>query len=215
MIDDLISRGAPEPYRMFTSRAEYRLLLRSDNADQRLTQKGIDVGVVQKEREIAWNKKNKELEKGYELLNGLNAKTKTLRDNKLPCTRNGKSRTAKEILSSGEIKILDLLSLWPELKQIPQKLYYQLETDCRYSVYLKRQQVDIKDFKREDKVAIPLELDFNKVKGLSNEIKDILFKVRPYSIAQASKLPGFTPSATLLLLRHIKSQKTLRALIDN
>ena len=207
MIDDLISRGAPEPYRMFTSRAEYRLLLRSDNADQRLTQKGIDIGVVGRVRKKFWDKKNKDLINASLSLINLKAKPKLLREYELPVTRTGKPRTAKDLLTSGELKIIDLYNLWPELREIPNDLHTQLETDCRYDVYLKRQSEDINSFKKETKVKIPLNFEFNKIKGLSNEVKDILYKVKPESIAQASKLPGLTPTAILLLLRYVKNKK--------
>ena len=207
MIDDLISRGAPEPYRMFTSRAEYRLLLRSDNADQRLTQRGIDIGVVGTLRKKVWDKKNKELISASLSLTNLKAKPKILREYKLPVTRTGKPRTAKDLLTSGDLKIVDLCELWPELRKIPNDIHNQLETDCRYDVYLKRQSEDINSFKKENKIKIPLNFNFNQIKGLSNEVKDILYKVKPESIAQASKLPGLTPTAILLLLRYIKNYK--------
>ena len=204
MIDDLITRGAPEPYRMFTSRAEYRLLLRSDNADQRLTEKGIKVGAVNREREIFWNEKNKNLLRANHILDNLDAKPNELKKYKLPITRTGRKRSPKDILSSGEYKIIDLLEIWPELDEIPKNLHSQLETDCRYNIYLKRQKEDIKAYKKENKTKIPTNFDYNEVKGLSNESRDLLNTLRPATIAQASKLPGFTPTATLLLLRHLK-----------
>jgi tRNA uridine 5-carboxymethylaminomethyl modification enzyme len=204
MIDDLITRGAPEPYRMFTSRAEYRLLLRSDNADQRLTEKGIKVGAVNRDREIFWNEKNKNLLRANHILDSLDAKPNELKKYKLPITRTGRKRSPKDILSSGEYKITDLLEIWPKLGEIPKNLHSQLETDCRYNIYLKRQKEDIKAYKKENKTKIPTNFDYNEVKGLSNESRDLLNTLRPATIAQASKLPGFTPTATLLLLRHLK-----------
>ena len=215
MIDDLITRGAPEPYRMFTSRAEYRLLLRSDNADQRLTDKGIKFGVVNVEREKSWLKKKEDLDKANKMMDSLISKPSELKKYNLPFTRTGKPRSPKEILSSGNFLIKDLFYIWPKLKKIPMDLHAQLETDSRYNVYLKRQLEDIKAYKKETKIKIPINFDFNQIKGLSNETKDILNNVKPNTISQVSNLPGFTPTATLLLLRHIKKINILKTVNED
>ncbi len=210
MIDDLISRGAPEPYRMFTSRAEFRLLLRSDNADQRLTDKGLKFGIIGTKRQKLWEVKRQNLKNSYRIIDNLSAKPSLLKKYKLPTTRTGNPRSPKDILSSGKHFIKDLFEIWPDLKTIPDELHSQIETDCIYNVYLKRQKEDIKMYRQENKTTIPINFDFNIIKGLSNEIKDILKKNKPSTVAQASSLPGFTPTATLLLLRHLKQEKKYR-----
>ena len=207
MIDDLINRGAPEPYRMFTSRAEFRLLLRSDNADQRLTDKGIQFGIIGQERKNFWKSKKHNLKKSYKIIDNLKANTSLLKKFNLPTTRTGKSRTPEDILSTGKYTITDLFAIWPTLKEIPRELHTQIVIDCIYKVYLKRQKDDIIMYQQENKIRIPIDFDFNDIKGLSNEIKDILRHVKPRTVAQASNLPGFTPTATLLLLRHLKREK--------
>ena len=204
MIDDLTTKGAPEPYRMFTSRAEYRLSLRADNADYRLTERGIALGCVGARRLAAWKEKSTHLANARDKLASLSATPMTLRSYDLPVPRDGAARTAAELLSVEGITLARLRAVWPELGHIPGQLHQQLEADCRYASYLRRQRVDIDALKRDEAMKIPANMDFSTVGGLSAEARDLLTRYRPDTVAQANRLPGMTPAAVLAVLRHLK-----------
>ena len=207
MIDDLVTKGVPEPYRMFTSRAEYRLTLRADNADQRLTDRGIKLGCVGAERHQSWSDKKEKLTMARDLLAALTESAKTIAAAGLPAARDGARRSAADLLSLESVGFGDIQSLWPELAVIPSHLHAQLSADCRYAGYVGRQQSDIDALRRDEAVLIPPNIDFTSVGGLSAESRDILQKYQPETIGQANRLPGLTPAAVVSVLRHVKRQK--------
>ena len=207
MIDDLITRGAPEPYRMFTSRAEYRLLLRADNADQRLTDRGIAIGCVGTERQTAWRTKHRDLAAATYRLQASSALPKALQAHDLPAPREGGRRSAADMLTLEGITIAALTGLWPELADIPPPLRPQLEADCRYAGYLERQRADIEALHRDEAIFIPDDFDYNAVGGLSAEARDVMIRLRPRTIGQANRLPGLTPAAVVAVLRALKREK--------
>ena len=204
MIDDLITRGAPEPYRMFTSRAEYRLLLRADNADQRLTDRGIEIGCVGEERRKAWLGKKDSLNAATTMLQAAGALPKALQAHGLPAPRDGGRRSAADMLALEGITIGSLTGLWPELEAIDHSLRPQLEADCRYAGYLERQRADIEALHRDEAISIPPDFDYGAVGGLSAEARDVMMRLRPQTIGQANRLPGLTPAAVVAVLRHLK-----------
>jgi len=207
MIDDLVTKGAPEPYRMFTSRAEYRLLLRADNADQRLTDRGLAIGCVSSRRAQAWKRKAKDLADARQLLASQTAPAKAIAAAGLPAPRDGATRCAADMLALEEINIQRLLPLWPDLTAIPPGLHAQLAADCRYAGYVGRQQAYIEALRRDEALTIPPATDFGVIGGLSAESKDILRRFQPETIGHANRLPGLTPAAVVAVLRHIKRQQ--------
>ena len=207
MIDDLVTKGAPEPYRMFTSRAEYRLTLRADNADQRLTDRGIELGCVGAKRQKCWGDKKQKLTDARDLLSRVNESAKTIAAAGLPAPRDGAKRTAADLLALETVGFAELQLLWPELAVIPDNLHAQLAADCRYAGYVGRQQSDIDALRRDEAVMIPPQTDFTMVGGLSAESRDILAKYQPETIGQANRLPGLTPAAVVSVLRHVKRQQ--------
>ena len=204
MIDDLITRGAPEPYRMFTSRAEYRLLLRADNADQRLTDKAAKIGLIGTKRQLHWADRKAALIKGEAQLDQVKATPTELVAQDLPSTRDGRKQSASDLLTRDGIKIAHLLALWPELNEIPEALHGQLETDCRYRGYVRRQQGDIDALRRDEKLLIPQDISYSAIGGLSAESVDILQRHQPETIGQASRLPGLTPAAVVAVIRYLR-----------
>ena len=204
MIDDLVTRGAPEPYRMFTSRAEYRLLLRADNADQRLTDLGVEIGVVGGVRARVWAEKRGHLARAEALLDQYRLTPSQLAKIGISASRDGRAQSPRKLLARDDVRIRHLLPLCPQFAEIPETYHAQIETDCRYAAYLGRQRADIEAMRRDEALAIPSALNYRQIGGLSAESVDILARHRPETIAHASRLPGLTPAALLVLIRHIR-----------
>lgn len=206
LIDDLISHGAPEPYRMFTSRAEYRLRLRADNADQRLTDKGIEIGCVDAPRREIWGTKKAALDEAKELMVTRAATPSELIKYDLKINQDGKRRSASELLRYADIGWDDLERVWPEVTDIPAALREQIEIDSLYSGYMDRQEADILAFRKDEALRLPENLDYAQVGSLSNEVRQKLETVRPATLGAAGRIPGVTPAALIALLRHVKKR---------
>ena len=204
MIDDLTTQGAPEPYRMFTSRAEYRLLLRADNADRRLTPKGIALGCVAGDRARAFDAKARRLDDASALVASLEAAPSELARHGIAVAQDGERRTAARLLGYPDIDVDRLVPVWPQLARIGQDAAEQVAIECRYAGYLDRQQADIEMFRRDERLALPTALDYAAIGGLSGEAVEKLDLARPGTIGQAARIPGITPAAIVALLRHVR-----------
>jgi tRNA uridine 5-carboxymethylaminomethyl modification enzyme len=212
MIDDLTSRGVAEPYRMFTSRAEYRLSLRADNADQRLTVLGDELGLVLEGRREKFRRWNEELDASRNELKARSLTPNEARAYGIDINLDGQRRSAYELLSRADIEYGDLLRVWPELSKASSRTTEALKIEASYSVFLGRQEADISEIRREEGRQIPSDMDYQALPGLSNELKQKLGRARPANIAQASRLEGMTPAATSLILLAVKRHNELKSL---
>ncbi|NCC22027.1 MAG: tRNA uridine-5-carboxymethylaminomethyl(34) synthesis enzyme MnmG [Alphaproteobacteria bacterium] len=204
LIDDLVTRGAPEPYRMFTSRAEYRLKLRNDNSDQRLTPRGLSVGCVGSERAAVWLRKAGLLEAGRRKVSALSATPNELAAHGLHVNLDGVRRSAFDLLGFSSIGWQDLCRVWPELAEMPRAIAEQLEIDALYAGYMVRHEADIAAFRKDEALAIPPCFDYGQIGSLSTEIRLKLEKARPETLGAASRIPGVTPAALVALLRFVR-----------
>jgi tRNA uridine 5-carboxymethylaminomethyl modification enzyme len=204
MIDDLVTRGVSEPYRMFTSRAEYRLRLRADNADQRLTPRGIDLGCVGAGRRVAFERKASALAEGRRLLESLTLTPNEAARRGLELNRDGRRRSAFGLLAFPEIDLARLAAIWPAIGSIAPAIAAQLEVDARYASYVDRQAADVEALRKEEDVRIPPDFAYAGISGLSAEVRQKLEALRPASLAQASRMEGITPAALMLLLAHLR-----------
>ena len=204
MVDDLTTHGVSEPYRMFTSRAEYRLSLRADNADERLTDRGLALGCVDAERAAAWRRTKDRLSEARALLAGAVASPRVLASHGLAVNQDGVRRSAFELAAQPQFQISTLARVWPELAGIPAELVPRLEADAKYAVYLDRQAEDVARYRRDDAMALPDDLDYSRISGLSTELREKFLDVRPRSLGQAGRIEGMTPAALALVAAHAR-----------
>lgn len=207
MIDDLVTRGVTEPYRMFTSRAEYRLILRADNADQRLTPMAISLGCVSDERLEMFHVKQRKLDEARALCEALRATPNELVKHGLKVNQDGQKRSVFDLLRYAEITMQDLAKIWPELDALEADIVEQIEIDAQYAGYIKRQEADIKAFRKDEALELPVDLDYRQIGSLSNEMCLKLSTAKPETLGAASRIPGVTPAALVALLRFVKSKK--------
>jgi tRNA uridine 5-carboxymethylaminomethyl modification enzyme len=204
LVDDLVSRGTNEPYRMFTSRAEYRLHLRQDNADQRLTERGAAIGAVGSERLAAFRAKKADIDQARALLQGLSATPNELRGQGLNINLDGVRRSALELLGYPELRLERLAAIWPEINGLSAISREQVEIEGQYAGYLKRQEADIRAFRRDEDLRLPAELDYAAIPSLSAEVRQKLAIARPATLGAAGRISGITPAALTILLKYVK-----------
>ena len=207
MIDDLTTLGTNEPYRMFTSRAEYRLNIRADNADLRLTEKAIKLGLISKEREEKFLARKNAIEQGIELLNSLTITPNELLKYDISIKQDGNRRTAFELLGFPNITMEQLLNVWPEISNIKPEIREQIAIEGMYKPYIERSLKNIELFKKEEELRIPKDFDYNSIGSLSNEVKEKFNKYRPFTISSASKIPGITQASVMALLIAVKNKE--------
>ena len=204
MIDDLVTRGTAEPYRMFTSRAEYRLTLRADNADQRLTPAGLSLGCVGTERHRTFAAKIAAISAAKSKLESLSETPQNLAANGVRVSQDGVARSALRLLAQYDAGIDAVTRIWPETQEIDNEILQQVAHDSLYAGYLDRQQADIAAFRKDESLSLPAYLDYGAIGGLSNEMREKLGAAQPETLGAASRIPGVTPAALMALLRHVR-----------
>jgi tRNA uridine 5-carboxymethylaminomethyl modification enzyme len=209
LVDDLTSRGVTEPYRMFTSRAEFRLSLRSDNADVRLTPLALRLGAASGVRKEAFEKMSGELLAAVELAKSLSLTPNEAQKRGLNVNMDGRRRTAYELLSYPGNHLAGLVDIWPVLGRLSERAAEGLEIEASYAVYLDRQASDIQQLKREELRSLPADLDYSSLPGLSNELKQKMIKYRPGSVAAAERMEGMTPAAMAIIVARVREHERL------
>ena len=212
LIDDLVTKGTSEPYRMFTSRAEYRLTLRADNADQRLTPRGIAIGCVGRERAVSFGAKAEALDQARALVGSLNLTPDAAQRQGIPVNRDGVRRTAADLLRFPGVTLRSLAALWPELARVPREIAELIEGDALYAGYLDRQEADIRAFRRDEALALPNDLDYSAIGGLSTEVRSKLSATRPATLGAAARISGVTPASLTALLAYVRRGEGAAAL---